>query len=159
MNLRNKGIPRLAMPQLSGIPLPGTRAAGVKRDPYLGGVDLGAHFWLALTEAGVKMHHYKELAAALRPTQAEMNCEKVAALTARLRAGTLPATCLFISSDYYIVDGHHRWAAELARAKDTRTLRIHKVHVSRADLPICDLIERARAFALEWGLPQQEVKA
>lgn len=153
---KNMGIPRSKMPQLSGIPIEGTRAFTLPRDPFLGGqgVDLSPFFWQHLASRGIEMHQYREHVVRMRATQSELNCEKVEAILSLLRRGTMTLTVHFISADRHIVDGHHRWAAEMLLAKERRTLRSHMIYVSKANMPICDIIKLARVFAREWGLQE-----
>lgn len=156
---KNLGVPRHKMPQLSGVPLPGSRASGLPRDPFMGGsgVDLSPYFWQSLALEGVEMRQYKELAIRLRATQSELNCEKINSITALIRQGAMTQTIHFISEDRHIVDGHHRWAGEVIYAYEAGRIRRHTIYVSMALLPICDIIKRARHFATEWGLPEQTV--
>lgn len=153
---KNMGIPRHKMPQLSGIPPEGTRAASLPRDPFMGGagVDLSPFFWQHLALLGIEMRQYRERVVRLRATQSELDCKKIETLIGLLRRGAMTATVHFISSDRHIVDGHHRWAAELIFARERGVLRHHAIYVSQASMPICDIIRLARAFAREWGLPE-----
>jgi hypothetical protein len=59
---------------------------------------------------------FKQLPArSLKPIQEHVNKEKVAAL---MKDPVKRAGPLIVSETGYILDGHHRWLAELAAAKD-----------------------------------------
>jgi hypothetical protein len=152
-------LPRVAMPQLSGRPLPGTRAASLPRDA-LGGVNLGPRFAEHLQSRGFRVTAGTEKAAYLRASQGELDGVRVAGIAKRMREGSLPYDehALFVSSDNYVVDGHHRWAARVGndfadgRATD-------RIDVQRIDAPILDVLGEAHSFAQDWGMEPQDKTA
>lgn len=149
----NLGIPRVDMPQLGFIPEARTWADVLPKDPQFGGVDLGPWFWNHLVTQGVRMDHTMVPLVKLRPTQRELNCEKVTALTQAVMDGGLKKPCLFICREGHIIDGHHRWAAELVAAVRRGNLKTAKVQVSRAALSIHEVLEEADRFLDQWTAP------
>lgn len=149
--VESKGIPRIKMPQLSGRPLPGSKA-----DEYsnrTGSADLSEPFREYLTSKGVSIEDASVLAGHLKASQNELNGAKVAGMTGALEAGTLPPGRIFVSRDNYVVDGHHRWAANVAA--DLRDGEMDmEMDVARIDMDIIDLLAEANNFSLEWGIPQ-----
>ncbi len=141
----NKGVARVAMPQLGFIPKERTRAFALPRVP-LGGVDVGPLFWDHLVSKGARMIFGLSLVAKLRATQKELNCAKVEALWDAIAKGELAPQCLFTAQRGFIVDGHHRWAAELLTGLRKCELRSREILTSQVDIPICDVIEEANKF-------------
>ncbi len=152
-----KGLPRAAMPQLSGKPLSGSPADKLGRDRF-GQVDIGPAFLDHLKMQGVKVTEGTERADYLRASQRELNGVKVAAIMDAMRSGGMGEASrspLFISRDNYIVDGHHRWAAMAGlRYVEGENLQ---VPVHRVDMGIMQLLGRARKFAAEQGLPSEKI--
>lgn len=73
-------------------------------------------------------------ASSLKPTQAEYSPEKVRAAAAR-KGGD---RAILVSSDGYVVDGHHQWMAAREAGED--------VKVRRLDAPIAELLPVVREF-------------
>lgn len=145
----SKGIHRIQMPQLSGKPLPGTKADKMK--DAKGEADLSAAFRKSLTDGGVKVTDGTENAAFLKASQDELNGGKVAGMAKSLEAGTLPPGRIFISKDNYIVDGHHRWAANVAVGLGSN--KDMPMQITRVDMNIIDLLDKANAFSRNMGIP------
>lgn len=145
----NIGVARAEMPQLGFMPEEGTRAYLLPRDPNFGGVDLGPMFWGYMADQA-KMEYAPARVVKLRATQNEINCEKVAALVKLMEKGKLAPQCLFCARDGYIVDGHHRWAAELVLGARRRDLMRRSIMTSRIDLPIREVIVEAHRFCEYW---------
>lgn len=158
----SKGIARVHMPQLSGVPTPGSKGDAMGKNGK-GEVDLSGLFREMLEGEGVSVEDTSEKAAMLRATQNELNGAKVAGIVGAMRGGVkIEGAPLFVSSDNYIVDGHHRWAAnvgvdsldgEVGGGDDEGV----PMDVQRIDMSITDLLERANAFAEEYGIPQAGV--
>jgi hypothetical protein len=150
----NKGVPRAQMPQLKGFPTEGSRADALPRDKR-GEVDLAGHFREYLLSLGVSVETGEERADHLRASQRELNGVKVGGIARYLQSGgTIEGPPLFVSRNNYVVDGHHRWAAEVANdyadGKPDTMMR-----VDRIDMDILEILVEANLFASEWGLPQQ----
>lgn len=63
-----------------------------------------------LNDEGIECELLKLFPDQIRHSQSKVNKEKVKAIINDIRSGKiLPA--IFISSDNYIIDGHHRWIA------------------------------------------------
>lgn len=153
----SKGIPRVHMPQLSGVPLPGSRADRELEKDAKGGVNLGDLFREHLAENGVKITDETEKASYLRPSQIELNGGKVGGMAKHLESGGKLGgdPRLFVSTDNYIVDGHHRWAANVAVGLGDGPEMT--MDISRVDMDIIELLDESNRFAIEWGIPQQSV--
>lgn len=86
------GIPREQMPQIPSARLP--------------------EFFKFLDRSGVSYSDSTVIADDLKPTQTHVDSEKIGAS----RAGH--AKPVLVSSDYYILDGHHGWASSLGSPID-----------------------------------------
>jgi len=119
----SKGIPRIQMPQLEGT----------------------KDFRKYLRKAGYSLEKGEERADYLRSTQNELNAAKVARNAARLQATGGNGERIIVSKDNYILDGHHRWAAQVGLdAKDNKFDT--KMRVVRANVGITKLLEEANKF-------------
>jgi peptidoglycan hydrolase-like protein with peptidoglycan-binding domain len=158
----SKGIPRVHMPQLSGVPLPGSKADSMEKNDK-GEVDLSDLFRQSLIDEGIAVEEATEKAAYLRATQNELNGAKVAGIAGAVKSGKLDLSTkspLFVSQDNYIVDGHHRWAALVGVDAEDGKLGDEEgpeQRVERIDLDIIEILERSNAFAEEFGIPQAAV--
>jgi predicted ABC-type ATPase len=114
----SKGIPRKDMPQI----LREDRPALLKQ----------------LTEAGYKVSEEKVKASELMPTQSDLIKGKVIGAKERLDAGKWDRP-IIVSKDGYILDGHHIWAAQLARNDAD-------MDVTRVDASIGDLLKESSKF-------------
>ena len=153
----SKGVRRVEMPQLSGVPRPGSPADELPKDEK-GRVNVGPLFRKSLAEEGIRITDERESAEYLRASQSEINGAKVAKIADRIEAGDAREEALFVSEDNYIVDGHHRWAAHVGVDVADGRLGDVDMPVQRVDLPITELLERANAFADEQGIPPADVK-
>jgi hypothetical protein len=149
----NKGVPRAQMPQLKGFPVEGSRADSLPRDKR-GEVDLAGHFRDYLKGLGVKVEHAEERADHLRASQRELNGVKVGGIARYLQSGgTIEGPPIFVSRNNYVVDGHHRWAAEVAvDFADGKPDTV--MPIDRIDMDILEILVEANLFAQEWGIPQ-----
>lgn len=149
----SKGVERAMMPQLKGVPVKGTRADSLPRDKR-GEVDLSSLFREHLVQSGVKVERTTQLASHMRASQRELNGVKVSGIAHYLRTGgTIEGPPIFVSRNDYIVDGHHRWAAEVAVDYDDGKPDA-AMAIDRIDMDIIDVLDEANLFAHEWGLPQ-----
>lgn len=61
---------------------------------------------------GVKSHKGKRAICMLKPSQGEINETRVAPIVQALKNGTFKSdNPIVVSTDDYVIDGHHRWAA------------------------------------------------
>lgn len=147
----NKGIPRAEMPQLAGIAAPGTAADALPKDDK-GETDITEALKERLSADGYAMDAMSVPADTLKATQNELNGAKVAGMMKALEAGKLPPAPIFVSRDNYVVDGHHRWAANTgAGFVGGEPL---PMDVIRVDMPIAQLIGYVNDFSTELGMQQ-----
>jgi GNAT superfamily N-acetyltransferase len=152
-----KGYGRLEMPQLGGKPLPGTPAAEMEPDSR-GDVDLAPAFRDMLQAQGVEVTDETVPASHLRASQNELNGAKVAGIAGAIRGPGLEGeTRIYVSSDDYIVDGHHRWAAYVGVDADDNELGDITMDVTRVDMPITELLHQANAFTEDMGMPSRGI--
>lgn len=150
----NKGIPRVQMPQLKGVPIPGSPADKLPRD-VRGEVDVSKQFREHLEQQGFEVTDTSEGAAFLRATQRDMNGGKIAGIAKAYMNGTLADERIFVDRAGYIIDGHHRWGAQVAVSYASNTYV--PVKVARIDADIGTLITMAKDFAKTMGIPQADV--
>jgi len=157
----HKGIPRLKMPQLKGPAQPNSKAAGMTPDAS-GEVDLSSHFMDHLKSQGVQVTRKSVLGSHLRASQRELNGAKVAGIMKSLEAtgqkspGHGAGPLLFVSNDNYVVDGHHRWAAQIGH-DFADGVEDSPFDVDQVDMSILPLLAEANKFAASWGIPQSGV--
>lgn len=134
----SKGIPRAKMPQLQN------RQQDVTEEWKQSLIDEG----IRVTDETVKAH-------TLKATQSQLRAGLVAEITKLMEKGQVPDTRIFISRDNYIIDGHHRWAAKVCLDLLDGRLGDVTMPVSRIQLSIEELLERANDFARLKGIPQK----
>ena len=156
--VESKGIPRIQMPQLKGVAVAGSRAAGLTPDRR-GEVDITPQFKEYLAGKGIGIRTGEESAAYMKATQNELDGAKVAGIAKFLDGGgVIEGEKILLSKDGYIVDGHHRWAAVVGLdARDNELGNDVPMGVDFIDLDIIRLLREANRFAADWGLPQQSV--
>lgn len=153
----NKGIARVNMPQLKGKPLPGSPADLNGQKDGKGRVDISAGFHDWLTGQGIGVTSEKRPASHLRATQMEINGPLVASLVGATRNGEVPKAATFITRDGYIIDGHHRWAADVAIDAADGKLGDAETDVEVLDLDIGAALDLAHRYAREQGIPPKSV--
>lgn len=153
-----KGVPRAMMPQLSGIPEPGSKADRELPKDAKGGVNLGEGFIEHLQSNGIKVTGAERLASHLRASQNELNGAKVAAMMDKIESGATESWSerpIFVTRDNYVIDGHHRWAANVGlkyTAGEDLTMPVNVV-----DMDIIPALTAANAYAADMGMPQADV--
>lgn len=154
----NKGIPRKSMPQFSGRPEEGSPASKKKANAK-GEVDGTREFENHLTvEKGIKVSKKTMKAADLKATQTELVGTKVVGMINNKDFDPAGAE-IFVSSDGYIIDGHHRWAAQIGRDTSDGKLGDLELKVRVVDMPISQIIPLANKWAGEFGIAPKEAKA
>lgn len=152
-----KGIKRIEMPQLKGVVTPGSPADRLPKDAN-GETDLGPVFRNYLADRGVKISDTSIPSSNLRASQNELNGAKVAGMTQAMREGKFKNDQpIFVSNDDYIVDGHHRWAAQVATDTADNKLGDVDTPVAQVDMSITELLDEAKRFAEEMGVPSQGI--
>lgn len=95
-------------------------------------------FLTGLQDQGVRVTRTAALARDIKPMQKELNLTKVQAMAEKgVSAYSKP---MIMSSDGFILDGHHRWAGALANDPNAQ------IPVYKVDLPIEKLLDAARSF-------------
>lgn len=144
------GIPRIAMPQLGGMPVPGSQADKLPRTSE-GGVDGTDAFIKHLGSLGIKVTLRKESAAKLKASQAELVGPKVAGImrASDFDPGEKP---IFVSRDSYVIDGHHRWAAVVGRDAADGRLGGSRMNTYKVNAPISRILRIANKWANDFGI-------
>lgn len=146
-------IPRHQMPQLRAVPEPGSKGDKLKKNKK-GEVNVSPQFIEALEKDGIRSINTRIAPELLKPTQGEVDAAKVhdeAFDAPDVRFN--PRSYVLISSDNYIVDGHHRWAGALVRNPDAH------IPVVKVDLTAEELLPYTRAFTEEWGIQKKTILA
>jgi hypothetical protein len=155
----SKGIPRIDMPQLATAnPVPGSPADALPRNDR-GWVDISGAFLDKLEAEGHTVSNVTVRADQLKATQNELNGAKVGGIMDALEAGKNIPGSVWASNDNYVLDGHHRWAAEVGLDYQDQHLGDVTMPITRVDLPISVLLDSAKQFAKEMGVPQAGVSA
>ena len=156
----NKGIERAQMPQFKGKPTPGSEADKMPKDKN-GEVDTEQMFKQMLAKKGIKVSEPTQVPAdQLKATQTELVGAKVAGMTKALEADpnnpgiTAP---IYVSSDGYVLDGHHRWAA--VTSHEIASGREAKMNVRVIDMPINELVKVSNQFAQDIGVAAKTADA
>ena len=146
----SKGIPRKKMPQFSGEPTPGSPADSRPKNKK-GEVDGTDDFIKHMEGLGVKVEEKEVLASTLRASQNELVGEKVAGMMTNEDFN--PAgEAIFVSRDGYVIDGHHRWAAQVGRDLADGNIGDLPLNVRVVDMDILEVLEEANKFAQEFGI-------
>jgi hypothetical protein len=153
-----KGIPRTQMPQLGGVPTPGSDADDATRFPKdkKGEVNLGDAFVEHLrTDENIGVDVEEVRADFLKATQTELDGTKVAGMMAAADAGKfdIAGETIFVTDDDYVVDGHHRWAAAVANeygGRGTLNLKVRRIHTD-----IATVLRLANSWTQEMGMAQR----
>jgi hypothetical protein len=148
----NLGVERKDMPQLKGIPIPGTQSSLLPSGKD-GKVSIEKPLIDELQSRGVEVKPKKVDASYLKPTQGELDGYKVIGMIQALeKNATDPKITapIFVSRDGYILDGHHRWAAIVGHnfTADKPIL----MNVIEVDSGIEELVRFANNFAESMGI-------
>lgn len=106
-------------------------------------------FIAELKADGIKATEETVRGDTLKPTQSEFNAENIEYLRREILGGRDNGSRIVVSSDNRVIDGHHRWAVKAQ----------HKlpVDILRVDLPVDQLLARAKDFQRRQGLPARSV--
>jgi hypothetical protein len=133
-------------------------------------VNMEKAYQQALTDAGYEINDEEVDATSLKPIQGELLGSKVAAMYGTLVAaqqdpenyGKAAARLLepIYVSDGYVIDGHHRWAAQCAvdianGAGTNATMRTRTITKNGKPVPIDEIIEFSNQFQQDVGLMSQ----
>lgn len=142
---------RKRMPQLGGVPNPGSPADSLPRNKD-NEVDLTDAFVEHLSSIGIGVTDGQKEASFLKASQGQLDGATVAGMMTNpdYDPGKNP---IFITRDGYVVDGHHRWAAQSGRAyKEGEPL---PMNVRVIDADIIQTLDIANKFAADMGMPQR----
>lgn len=143
-------IPRAAMPQLSGMPRKGSKADSLPKTPQ-GEVDGAKAFREYLTGQGIKTSNQTVRAASLKASQAQLSGEKVAGMMEN-KDFDPAAEPIYVSRDGYVIDGHHRWAAQVGRDLGDGDVGDLPMNVIVVDMDIKDVLVEANTWADDFGI-------
>ena len=152
-----EGIPRALMPQIVGNPKEGTVAFDWPRTQWDDTeVDGGPQFQkFLIEELKIASRRENRQAATLKASQNELIGAKVATMMTNPNFD-LQTNPLFISSDGFIIDGHHRWAAAVGRDSQDGNLGNYEVAVIVVDSPITEILKIANEWTQSVGLKAKE---
>jgi hypothetical protein len=147
------GVPRVEMPQLGGKAVPGSEADKLPKTAD-GEVNGSRQFITFLQGIGVKTNAESVPASTLRASQRELVGTKVGSMmtSKSYDPGKEP---IFISNDNYVVDGHHRWAAQVGRDAEDGVLGGTNMNVVRVNAPISEVLHLANAWSQKFGIAQK----
>lgn len=159
--VESKGIPRQRMPQLTGVPIPGSPADFMPKNDK-GEVDLGPAFVSHLQHKGYTVQRDSVDASYLRASQDQLDGAKVAHYMTLIAQGDIDTTSddwrVWTTGDDYIIDGHHRWAGTVgAEFKQGQGVPIAVMNVP--DLDITTALAMAVDFTSQMGIPPRGVGA
>lgn len=97
------------------------------------------HFPAFVDSLDVRITKTKQSISSLKPIQKEINIEK-AEVIKRKQGELIKQKPIIISSDNYVLDGHHRWLAILLMDKNAN------VPVVKINMPIRQLLDAAHNF-------------
>jgi hypothetical protein len=151
-------LARTQMPQFSadaktGVK-EGSRASKLKPNDRgeVSGVD---DFKTYAKSKGYKLTNRKVQASRLKATQKELGSDKVGGMMNNEKFDP-EGEPIFVSRDGYVIDGHHRWAAQLGRDLRDGKLGDKFLNVIEVDAPITEILPFANKWAEEYGfLPQK----
>jgi hypothetical protein len=161
---QNRGIARIHMPQFSGLAVPGTHAEQVAGGPGKF-ADLTDEFEQHLRDRGVPVVRTTMPASHLKATQTQLVGAKVAGFANAFLHGVPKAVTamkepIMVTRDGYVIDGHHRWGANmLADAVDGRLGNDTPMNVRRVDMDIGAMIPLANHWAQQVGIASAAAKA
>jgi len=154
------GVQRIDMPQLAGQPVKGSPADKMPKNKD-GEVNVGDLFRERLEASGVDVRDMDVPAAKLKASQNELKGANVAFMMSPegQKIVNLEDTRIFVSADGYVIDGHHRWAANIGLDANDGSLGDKQMKVTVIDMPISEVLQVANNFADEIGIAPKAAKA
>ena len=153
---QGKSIPRDKMPQLAGKPKPGSPVDDPKKFPVDkdGEVNVGDAFVKYLAEKGIETREGSVPVAQLKASQSELKGKTVAFMMSKKGQETvdLDNQSIFVSSDGYVIDGHHRWAAKVGLDSKDGKLGDKNINVRVINMPIKQVLTEANAYTSAMGI-------
>ncbi len=149
-------IPRDKMPQLAGKPKKGSPVDNPDKFPVdeAGEVNVGDAFVKHLAEKGIETREGSVPAAQLKASQSELKGANLAFMMSPegQKAVKLQENSIFVSSDGYVIDGHHRWAALVGLDAKDGKLGQTPIKVRVINMPIKQVLTEANAFTSVMGI-------
>ena len=156
------GIARVDMPQLSGRPEPGSIAdRDEERFPKneKGEVDLSSAFAEHLAVLGQSVTERTVEASWLRASQSQLDGVKVTTIAVAIEEGNFHRTSpIYVTTDNYIIDGHHGWAGTVAQELISGNDQ-PDVPVVQVNMNITDALREAVAWTHAMGVGGQGMTA
>lgn len=150
-------IERNLMPQLRGVPAPGSRGASQEYKGHRkknGEINVSELFVEDLSKYGIRSMKAQVSPKNLKPTQGEVDAAKVQdERWDEPEKHFNPRSYVLVSKDNYIIDGHHRWAGAVVRNPDAR------IPVLKVDMTAEELLPYTRAFTERWGIQTKGIYA
>ena len=146
-----EGVERYAMPQIGGMPVPGSRADELPKSKS-GAVNAIEDYKNFLNAMGIDVADVQAVPASrLKATQAELVGSNVGWMMNNTDKYAVDEP-IFISRDNYIVDGHHRWAAQVGLDAQDGRLGQSTMNVFKIDAPISEVIKISQQWTKEFGI-------
>lgn len=142
-------VSRKDMPQLTGVPRPGSPADKLPRTDH-GTVHAFGAFREALERRGVSVTDDAVPVKHLKASQNELDFGKISKM-ATTPTFDVNDVRLLVSSDNYVIDGHHRWGAQMMKDREATA------QVTRIGLPARAAIEVARDWTRKFGLEAKRI--
>lgn len=158
----NLGVPRKLMPQLKGKPDAGSWGDKNLEKDGKGEVDGEKAFRKLLEKKGVNVQSKQLPANSLKATQNQLVGSKVAGMTKALEKDphnpgiTAP---IFVSKDGYILDGHHRWAAQVGLGIKSGIKAPILMDAEVVDMTMEELLSLTNDFCEQIGIKPKAGKA
>lgn len=112
-------------------------------------------FFDELRSRGISIQTGSMDARTMRPTQNEIGARETAGIADAMRDGKFHSTnTVLVSSDGYILDGHHRWSATVVRSFEGGD---GEVPVTVIDMPIAELLVEGRRWNAEVGIEPKAI--
>jgi len=157
-----EGVERWLMPQIGGEPVAGTDADKLPKkfdDRGKASVDATEAYIAHLRSQGIEVSEITSVpAASLKATQAELVGPQVAGMMTNPDYDPAGAP-IFVSRDKYVVDGHHRWAAQVGRDAGDGRLGQSTMKVYKIDAPIAEVIKVSQAWSKQFGIKGKKAGA
>jgi hypothetical protein len=152
----NVHIPRDQMPQLKGIPRPGSLADAMRHEKN-GKVDLTFAYLSELGKHGIGVEKTTVRADHLRAAQNQIDGAKVAKILHEYERDGIPDRAFYVSKDHYIVDGHHHYAAQVALQLAVGKSETIRMQVYRVNEKILPLLQRTKDYTVRMGIGAQAI--
>jgi hypothetical protein len=152
------GRPRAEMPQLAAPPdivVPGSNADRQGPVEAGGWVELTDGYFQFLRDQGIEVDEAAVVEAGfLKPSQAELNGAKVSGIVDDLDAKKEVKGVVMVTTDNYIIDGHHRAGANITQQFENG--EVVNMEVTRIDMDIVSVLDSAVVWSSAMGIPPQD---